>query len=191
MPQSVKMLNQKKTENKYHCGWYVVQLSTQHNPFWPSLDLERKKYDQPPSVQRSTAVQQARRDDLQEKIDDWQREKDRWGSCKRGKLATHHPHVPHPHHPSRTFPRLSKYRLFKRNHNEEQKGRVSWSVWITDTVRGFDCQGVDGRIDQMWSTLILFCIYTRRKGVRDFAHGPFHYAAGSNCSSLFLFQSVL
>jgi hypothetical protein len=168
----------------------VVQLSTQHNPFWPSLDLERKKFDQPHSVQRSTAVPQARRDDLQEKIDDWQREKDRWDPCKRGKLATH-PHVPHPHHPSRTFPRLSKYRLFKRNHNEEQKGRVSWSVWITETVGGFDCQGVDGRIGQMWSTLILFCIYTRRKGVRDFAHGPFHYAAGSNCSSLFLFQSVL
>jgi hypothetical protein len=71
MPQSVKMLNQKKTENKYHCGWYVVQLSTQHNPFWPSLDLERKKFDQPHSVQRSTAVPQARREDLQEKIDDW------------------------------------------------------------------------------------------------------------------------
>ena len=39
VPQSVKMLSQKKTENKYHCGWYVVQLSTQHNPFWSSLDL--------------------------------------------------------------------------------------------------------------------------------------------------------
>jgi hypothetical protein len=118
------------------------------------------------------------------------REKDRWDPWKRGKLATH-PHVPHPHHPSRTFPRLSKYRLFKRNHNEEQKGRVSWSVWITETVRGFKCQGVDWRIDRMWSTFILFAFTQRRKGVRDFAHGPFHYAAGLNCSSLFLFQSVL
>jgi hypothetical protein len=109
--------------------------------------------------------------------------KDRWDPCKRGKLATH-PHVPHPHHPSRTFPRLSKYRLFKRNHNEEQKGRVSWSVWITDTVHGFDCEGVDGRIDRMWSTLILFCIYTKKKRSERF-----RTRALSLCGRVKLFQS--
>jgi hypothetical protein len=65
----------------------VVQLSTQHNPFWPSLDLERNKFDQPHSVQRSTAVPQARRDDLQEKIDDWQREKRSMGFMQKGEVS--------------------------------------------------------------------------------------------------------
>ena len=101
--------------------------------------------------------------------EDWRlaKKKDGWGW--KGKSTTH-PHVPHTHHQWNTFPRLSKYRLFRWNHNEA-KGRVYWTMRIMATIH------VKGSIVEVWMEgrnrpnvehFYPLCIYNEKKRSETF-----------------------
>ena len=128
------------------CAWSLCwnDFFYAAHPFWPTLLLEDggNKFDQKSIQQEPFLFHLQVFLAGEEKIDDcWQRKK--MDEVEKGKTPST-THVPHTHHQSRAFPRLSKYRLSKWNDNEG-KGRL-YLVCVNnedDPCKGFDCRGVE------------------------------------------------